>query len=354
MTSVSAMVNDEHVSKRPPIRPLAGLKCWIISEPKAGMDTQTTGVAEALGVNYEMKRVGFPGVKKLTAPWGRVPRSEQFGAPGAAFAPPWPNLAIATGRASIPYLRELKRRAGASVFTVVLLDPQTGPKTADLIWVPAHDRRRGANVVTTVISPHGFSPERIARLREQMPPEIAALPAPRIAVLLGGRNGSYQFSEADDQRLKASIESLAALGASFMITPSRRTHARLLDVTEEATRNAPRILWDGIGPNPYPDFLAHADAFVVTADSVNMTGECCVTGRPVYVFAPTGGKAKFHRFHESLGALGATRPLPVTVECLPNWSYAPLYATRDIAREIEVRFQRRTMWLGAQTSASSS
>ncbi len=244
-----------------------------------------------------------------------------------------------------PYLRELRRRAGPGLFTVVLLDPQTGPGTADVIWVPEHDRRRGPNVYTTPTSPHGFSPARIAGLRAAPPPEIAALPPPRIAVLLGGKNGSYDFSDADDRRLERSLQSLAGLGASFMITPSRRTHPRLLEVTDAATRTAPRILWDGTGDNPYPAFLAHADAFVVTADSVNMTGECCATGRPVYVFHPSGGKPKFHRFHAKLEEMNATRRLPDVLDRLPAWSYTPIDATGLIAREIERRWLKRQAWL---------
>jgi uncharacterized protein len=338
------MTSDAPTRIHPNGRPLAGARCWIISEAKAGMDTQTRGLAEALGVDYEMKRVTLDGVKKWTAPWGRVPKRASFGSPGTNFCPPWPTLAIATGRASIPYLRELRRRAGPSLFTVVLLDPQTGPGIADVIWVPEHDRRRGPNVVTSPTSPHGFSPERIAKLRATVPPEIAALAHPRIAVLLGGKNGSYAFSDADDQRLQTALQSLAKLGASFMITPSRRTHPRLVEVTDAATRNAPRIFWDGTADNPYPAFFAHADAFVVTADSVNMTGECCATGRPVYVFHPTGGKPKFQRFHAKLEELNATRSLPETVDRLPAWSYAPIDATGIIAREIERRWLKRCAW----------
>ena len=75
---------------------------------------------------------------------------------------------------------------------------------------------------------------------------------------------------------------LARLGASFMVTPSRRTHKRLLDAAREATSESPRIVWDGEGTNPYPGFLANADLLVVTADSVNMTGEAAATGRPVW------------------------------------------------------------------------
>ena len=36
------------------------------------------------------------------------------------------------------------------------------------------------------------------------------------------------------------------------------------------TEGAPRFLWDGSGDNPYPAFLAHADLFVVTGDSVEI------------------------------------------------------------------------------------
>ncbi|MEK6838818.1 MAG: ELM1/GtrOC1 family putative glycosyltransferase [Candidatus Thermoplasmatota archaeon] len=38
------------------------------------------------------------------------------------------------------------------------------------------------------------------------------------------------------------------------------------------TLEGPRLLWDGEGANPYPAFLAHADAFIVPADSGNTCG----------------------------------------------------------------------------------
>ena len=100
------------------------------------------------------------------------------------------------------------------------------------------------------------------------------------------------------------------------------------------------------GDNPYPAFLAHADRFIVTADSVNMTGEPCATGRPVWVFQPSGGSAKFERFHASLRRYGATRPLPDTVTTLETWELRSRSnsATR-IAREIERRWLARRRML---------
>jgi hypothetical protein len=329
------------------VRPLAGLKAWLITDGKAGMDVQVRGVADALGLDAEMKHVAPTGAFRLLAPYAPVAPREKFGSPASPFAPPWPAVAIATGRLSVPYLRALQRRAGLATYTIILQDPRTGPRTADLIWVPSHDRLRGPNVVTTITAPHSFTAERLARLRRAVPAEIAALPRPRVAVILGGKNGVYKFTDACDDRLERALAGLARSGAGFMITPSRRTHERLLKAVERATVGAPRLLWNGDGANPYPDFLAHADALIVTADSVNMCGEAAATGRPVYIFKPTGGSDKFERFHEALAAHGATRLLPEACERLAAWDYAPLDAAASIAREIETRYlRRRTMLRG--------
>ncbi len=137
---------------------------------------------------YERKLVEPTGIYKIMAPRGPVASRERFGEVHGRFGPPWPDIAIATGRASIPYIRALKRKAGFSTYTVVLQDPKSGPSTADLIWVPAHDKRRGANVITTPTAPHSFSARRLAELRAILPPAVAALPSPRIAVILGGKN----------------------------------------------------------------------------------------------------------------------------------------------------------------------
>lgn len=321
-----------------PAGALRGERAWIITDGKAGMVVQCKGVADALGLNYEMKRVETHGFWRLIPPYGPVQPSDRPGRPGALLTPPWPAIAIGSGRASIPYIRAIKRYSQGATFTIILQDPRIGNGVADLIWVAEHDALRGDNVVVTVTSPHSYAPERLAKLRRELPPEILALPQPRITVVLGGKNGSYKFTDADDDRFAKALTTLGRLGASFMITPSRRTHARLLRVADKATRNRPRILWDGTGPNPYPYFLAGADYLVVTADSVNMTGEACATGRPVYVFEPSRGSAKFRNFHQRLQGIGATRPLPSNLERLEDWTYAPIDSASVIAKEVERRY----------------
>jgi mitochondrial fission protein ELM1 len=207
-------------------------------------------------------------------------------------------------------------------------------------------------VMTTLTAPHGFSAERLATLARQRPAWLEALPGPRVAVILGGKNGVYRFTEADDDRFEGALRSLAGLGASFLVTPSRRTHKRLLDAALRATEGAPRFVWDGSGDNPYPAFLAHADVFVVTGDSVNMTGEPLATGKPVWVFEPSGGSSKFNAFHASLRRHGATRQLPAAFTSLETWDYEPLDSALQIAHEIEVRWARRQAMLTGRPVAS--
>lgn len=320
--------------------------CWIFSDGKAGNVAQCTGVSEALGLKAEIKEVDPRGWSRLIAPYGRVAKSERFGMPGSRFLPPWPDLAIACGRLTTPYIRALRQASGLKTYTVILLDPKTGANTADLFWVPQHDKRRGGNVLTTLTSPHRYSPQRLAALRAGVPSDIAALPQPRVAVLIGGPNGDYTYRIDDEARLIALLSDLAGLSVGLMITCSRRTPPSIAHLVDTATQGAARIFWAGEGDNPYPQFLAQADAFLVTADSVNMVGEACATGRPVHVFFPRGGSAKFTRFHRSLTERGATRPIVRAEDILQSWRYEPLYSATTIAAEIRRRYLRRRAVLG--------
>ena len=320
---------------------LKGRSCWIFSDGKAGNDVQSLGVANALELDVTIKRVEPTGIHKLLSPWIGVAHREHFGRADSVFSRPWPDVAIAIGRLTTPYIRELKRLAGDASFTVILQDPKVALSTADLFWVPEHDQLRGPNVITTLTAPHGHTAERFSTLRREMSAEYGALRPPRVAVLLGGSNGDYTYSARALGRLARGLAALGNNGASFMITPSRRTEPEILACVRRATEPFPRIVWDMLGNNPYASFLACADLFVSPADSINMTGEPCATGRPVYVFHADGGSPKFTRFHESLERRGATRPLPVSFTRIGAWHYEPLSSAPVIAREIAVRFAQK-------------
>lgn len=321
-------------------RALEGRTCWIISDGKTGNDVQTAGVANALGLKITVKRVSPDGIHKVLSPWIGVSRRERFGEPGSLFAPPWPDIAISVGRLTTPYIRELKRQAGAATFTIILQNPKVPLRTADLFWVPEHDSLRADNVITTLTSPHGFSEQRLQELRQALPARYAELRHPRVAVLLGGSTGDYTYSPAALERLGKAIRALGEAGATLLITPSRRSEKALVACADRASAPFPRLFWDMTGENPYPYFLACADAFLAPADSVNMTGEPCATGKPVYVFHPDGGSPKFSRFHQALIRHGATRPFPDPFNGLEQWSYTPINSAAAIARDVAIRYGR--------------
>lgn len=341
MTSPGAAADDGRAA-------LAGCKGWILSDGRAGNEVQSRGVFDALGIEYRILPAEAKGIWRLLGARAPVSPAEGLGRPGSPYSPPWPDFAIATGRLTTPYIRKLKQMAGLATYTIVLLDPKVGAKAADLFWVPEHDTLRGANVITTLTSPHSFSQKRLAELRVRAPDDIAVLPRPRVAVMLGGPNGDYGYTAAAIQQLGSALQSLAALGAGLMITPSRRTPGEARQAIARSVAGAAVSIWNGEGENPYPSFLAHADALIVPADSVNMTGEACATGRPVYVFQPEGGSPKFARFHAALARYGATRPMPARFDNLETWGYLPLNSAEQIAAEITRRWLQRRRMLGAR------
>ena len=342
----------ELLSREALLAAVRGRTGWIISDGKAGNETQCRGVFDALGLVSEVKRIQPGWLQQKLSPYAGVARAERFGEAGSTFAPPWPDFAIAAGRLTAPYIRALRRRARLATYTIILQDPKVPLSSADFFWMPEHDRKRGANVLTTAVSPHRFSPERLAALRAVPPPEaFSAAPRPWVAVLIGGDGSSYRFAPEDMARFARALRALAERGAGLLMTPSRRTPPALLAAIDEATRDVPRFLWDGTGDNPYPAMLAHADRFVVTADSVNMSGEPAVTGRPIEVFMPSGGSAKFQRYHEALAKHGATRSLADVPSALDTWSYDPLYSATDIAVAIAERWQRRRAMLSGLTGS---
>jgi uncharacterized protein len=330
---------------------VAGKRGWIISDGKTGNDVQSRGIFDALRLDYATKRVTPTGLWYALSPWGPVSPTERFGKPPSQFQPPWPEFAIAIGRLTTPYIRRLKQLAGLATYTIILQNPKVPLRTADLFWVPDHDELRGPNVFATLTAPHSFTAARLRELRQTMPPAIAALASPRVAVLLGGPNGDFKYSERALGRLGSALRTLHRQGAGLMITPSRRTPAEVTAFVRKQAAGSQCLFWDGEGDNPYPHFLAHADAFIAPADSINMTGEPCATGKPVYIFMPDGGSTKFTRFHEALQRHGATRPLPDPFEKLEAWSYAPLSSSDAIAGEIVRRWSRRRQMLGTRPPA---
>ncbi|MGL4729687.1 MAG: mitochondrial fission ELM1 family protein [Bosea sp. (in: a-proteobacteria)] len=322
----------------------ADLRLWIITDGKAGDELQCLGVAEAVakmsaGATISTRRVAPRKFFAWLAPRGPIDPKDAPSKPGSPLEPPFPDIVIASGRRAIPYVAALRRAAGKGLFGVILKDPRTSPKSADLIWAPAHDRIKGDNVLKTITSPHRVSPARLAAARQNPPPWLAGLPTPRAAVLVGGDSRHHRFTEQDIATFTAHLDALACSGVSLMGSRSRRTPEPLAKAIAEVFARHGGWWWDGSGENPYTDLLAHADAIVVTADSVNMIGEATATGMPVLVFEPKGGHRKIGKFLDSLAEIKAVHHFVGRLEGAP---YPPLDSTAEIARAVAAGYLSHT------------
>jgi len=301
------------------------------------MENQCLGLAEALGLTPVVKRVKLRTPWRQLSPFLRHGLRWAFSPEGDPVEPPWPDLLIATGRLSIPaslYARRSTRSNGsARTFTVQLQNPVIAPSRFDLVVVPRHDELTGPNVMTTRGALHRVTPELLKRESEKFLPKIADMPRPWTGVLIGGSNAVYSLTRREMQPLAVSLANLArSTGGSIIATPSRRTGEENLSILKEAVNDVPHYVWDMKEENPYYGILGLCDAFLVTADSVNMVSEACTTGKPVHVIELPGGSGKFRRFHQSLRDDGLTRPFRGELE---RWTYPPLNDLELVAARVK-------------------
>jgi len=312
---------------------MPGLRALILGSGRIGHEVNALGVAAALGCAHEMRRVAPRYPFARLAPWGPVDPGDR-----AVFEGPAPDIVIASGRVTVPYVRAWKRRA-PNLFAAFLQDPRWARAEMDLIWVPEHDALRGANVVSTLTSPHPFSPSRLAAARAAPDPRLAALPAPRCAILLGGPSGAQHFTAGDVAHMREAVAAIRAQGFAVMATPSRRTPPALTAAVRESLGDG--FLWEGTGENPYGALLALADAILVTGDSANMVGEATASGAPVHVFEPSGGGSrKLGKAIDALIARGAARRWEGRLQ---RFAYASIDSSAEIAAEILRRYEVRRL-----------
>jgi hypothetical protein len=291
---------------------------WVLHDGKAGMVSQTIGLAEATGLPFAEKRLA------IRPPWRWLPPLlwpmplAAAGGAGARLEPPWPDFVIGCGRNTAMPALAIRRASAGRTIAAQIQTPGVGRDEFDLLVVPAHDRPRGDRIVVTRGAVHRVTPARLAAERARFP-DLAALPRPVVAVLLGGANKAYSLTL---RRLADIADGLAAIlrrsGGSALVTPSRRTGAEGLRLVRDRLAGLPAVVWDGAGDNPYFAYLGLADAFLATADSVSMISEAAATGKPVHVLELDGGNAKFTRFHQSMRQAGITRPFAGEIE---SWSY---------------------------------
>ena len=323
-------------------------RCWCISKGMAGMNSQTAGLAQAVGYQaigssqdsnavYELinTRMAFPW---NCLPFALIPKSSRIlTKPAVLNASPQPRLVVSCGRHGVVPALYLKKKLGRQVFTVHIQDPKCDTSGFDMVLIPKHDPTRGPNVYLTMGALHKVTPEKLEAARHTPEAELLVDPQrPLVSVLLGGKNGYYSFSQADIDRLFQKLNRLVVeQDVRLAVLTSNRTPAEICSrlVRDFGDRH---FIWNGQGTNPYFEALALADYIVVTGDSVSMVTEATATGRPVFVEHLTERRTarRFRKFHTMFEEAGLTRRFEGT---LAEWDYEPPNDTPRVARLIRGR-----------------
>lgn len=309
-----------------------------MSDGRAGIEAQAVGLSEAVArqrkARVVVKRIAWKG-RLGRLPWWLNLAPRRWLTPESDFGPPWPDILIAAGRATLPLAIRIKKWSGGKTFVVQIQDPRVPPRFFDLVIPPNHDRMKGDNVVSIIGAPHRVTAKKLADEYRRFARAIDPLPHPRAAVLIGGRSKAFDLTPERAAAIAQQIQlPLEQDGGSLLMTFSRRTPAQARALLTARLKHLPGIIWDGEGDNPYFAFLAGADYVLVTEDSANMATEAASTGKPVFILKMDGQSLKFRLFHEELERHGAARPFGGAFH---GWSYEPLAETDRAAAEVLAR-----------------
>jgi mitochondrial fission protein ELM1 len=317
-------------------QPAEPLRVWVVTDGRAGIENQALGLAEALSrrapLRTTIKRV------RLRTPWAWMPPSfiplprQALTIGSDPIEPPWPDLLIGCGRASIPFSLGVKTWSEGATFVVQLQDPRVNPREFDVVVPPIHDELEGPNVLAIVGACHRVTPERLDHEVMDFTPSLEDLAAPRFAVLIGGKSKRQDIGAERAREISNSLtEMQRQTGGTLMVTLSRRTGdaARLQFRTWLAPHSA--VFYEGEGPNPYFAMLGAAQHIFVTADSVNMATEAAATAKPIHILDVDGHGGKLDGFHRSLEQRGCARPFKGRLE---TWTYPALLETDRVAAAV--------------------
>lgn len=283
---MSAKCSDDGIARNEESSALP--RVWSLVGHRVGDNTQVRALAEALNWPAETKTLEW---KKPLPSWtpryGRQATLKHLIKDSQhLFAPPWPDIVISVGWRSVPVARWIRKQCGAKL--VHIGRPRAPLKYFDLVLTTPQYRLPNTENVLQLAGPlTTLSPQRLARAADNWRERLSYLPRPWIAVLIGGDAPPFHLpaSAARDMAIKCA-DLAKSLSGSLLIASGPRTPAGTVEtVTQQIDVPHYSYDWSADRENPYLAFLALADRFVVTNDSISMAQEAASTERPLYLYS---------------------------------------------------------------------
>jgi mitochondrial fission protein ELM1 len=274
---------------------------WALIDHRVGTANQVLGVAKATGFNVTPKKLIYNRLSELPNGLHRLIGLHGLAKISSAqLSPPYPDLIISAGRRSAVVALALKRKK-PDIKLAHLMLPQLPLNFFDLVILPSHDNPPdNPNVLVTLGAPNLVTHDLLQEAKAQNPIGYMANPRPWTMISLGGNTNFGSFTLSDAKNLVLQLERLANFGGSWLITSSRRTPSAVMEmflkwVAEEYPNiNVKSYAHEQDSQNPYYSWIAQADYFVITADSVTMISEAAFTTKPIYVFMPKQAAGRKH------------------------------------------------------------
>jgi mitochondrial fission protein ELM1 len=238
---------------------------------RAGDNNQLLALAHALGWPFETKKIEYNALRRfplLRRGMRSVRRDSR-----ELVRPPWPDLILCVGYASVPVARFIRGRTGGRAKLVHIGNPRGRLPDFDLQITTPQYSRRAANLLELPF-PIG-NPAKNMRAEPEELEWLDSLLRPLRLVAVGGPARHWQL---DDTTLLDAIRTLQAKGSGSVIV-----------ATSPRTSRSTRALLSALGDqiplvHRFPRFgvlLAYCDEVHVTADSVSMLAEAILSGKPV-------------------------------------------------------------------------
>lgn len=317
---------------------LSHLTCWLITDDRTAYKRQTSAVIKNFSLNTIQKnypKVNFS-TRFLRQLLGNPFLFSSESQTPTLFEEPWPDIAIASSHHTIPALLAIKQKSEGKTFCIFVQTPTFVDKNRfDLIIAPEHDQCEGPNVITNLGALHDISYEQLEREKKKIPPFLEkGQKKPILGILIGGSTRKHTQTQDSIRLLGKKLRKLAAnYPGTVVVTVSRRTGEENIQILQNLLEPQNNVFFNHPfkGENLYLSILAHADALMVTNDSISMISEACFTGKPVYILPLPEFKSSSRYIHFIESLIERKMVRYYREPPLDKWSYSPLNEADRIA-----------------------
>ncbi len=327
----------------------------VISDCRAGNDSQLIGLALAMKLKYEIINISYNCFSFL--PNILLPKKDfaidKISKEKLSKINFVPRFILSAGRKSAPAALYLKEKFSNIPKIIQIMNPNLDFKKFDLILLPRHDfknqdtNNHHDNVILTIGALNKINDLEIKKEAEIFRAEFEklspdSLGQKKIALLVGGSSKSSIFDEDSALKLaKIASRICNQMNAILIVLTSRRTGQKITEIIKSNLSCKNKFFsWELVAKkNPYLGILGYSDFFIVTADSVSMCSECCSTGNPVYIFDNKKISSKKHkRFYQDLFAKNYAKMLDDDLMTLQDFGQKKLSQNIEIAEIINKKF----------------